>query len=139
MGTVNTTSINSRRIQYKDIAFTFLPNPNTGDIGVKKDVEAIRQSVMNIITTSRGERPFSPLLGGNLRQYLFEPLDHVTVSIMRDHIVHVLGIYEPRVEVIDFSVEDYPARNEVRVNIEVIILTAPEITTNIEFTVERIR
>lgn len=139
MGTVSTQSINSRLVKYRDVIFSFKANPNTGDVGVKKDVEAIRQSVMNIVATSRGERPFNPQLGGSLREYLFEQLDNVTLAVIRDHIIHVLGIYEPRVRVLDVSIQTTNDPNEIQIDLEVLILTAPEIVTNIEFTVERIR
>ena len=41
---------------FKDLAISFNANPSTGDIGVVKNVNAIKQSVRNLILTEFGER-----------------------------------------------------------------------------------
>ena len=51
----------ARQETYKDLDFTFKQNPNTNDVGIKKDNASIRQSVLNILRTNHGERPFQLL------------------------------------------------------------------------------
>ena len=55
--------ITSRSVVYSDFDLSFLKHPNTKDITILKDLDAVKQSIKNLILTSRGERPFQPTLG----------------------------------------------------------------------------
>lgn len=132
-------SIRSRQNAYTDLDFRFIINPNTGDFALKKDVAAVKQSVMNILLTGRGERPFQPEFGGNLRAYLFENFDNVTAAAMRNAIVNSLRNYEPRVRVNNVTIGDMSYRNALNVTIEFTILSPEEATSVVEFVVERLR
>ena len=70
----------ARQETYKDLDFTFKQNPNTNDVGIKKNNAAVIQSCLNILRTNHGERPFQFEFGANLRAYLFENLDHTTAA-----------------------------------------------------------
>lgn len=132
-------AINSRTNIYSDVDFKLRINPNTKDIGVKYDVEAVKQSVLNILLTNRGERPFAPDFGGDLRSFLFENFDTVTTAAIRAKIITTLRNYEPRVEVLDLEVEDLSYRNALQVRLEIRIKAPENITTTVEFIVERLR
>ena len=62
----------ARQETYKDLDFTFKQNPNTNDVGIKKDNASISQSVLNILRTNHGERPFNYKFGANLIAYAKE-------------------------------------------------------------------
>ena len=70
----------ARQETYKDLDFTFKQNPNTNDVGIKKDNAAVIQSVLNILRTNHGERPFNYNFGANLRAYLFENMTNITAE-----------------------------------------------------------
>lgn len=131
--------IRARQSIYSDLDFRFILNPNTGDIALKKDAEAIKQSIMNILMTSRGERPFNPEFGGNLRAYLFENFDVVTQAAMESVIVNSLRNYEPRVRVDNIIISDLSYRNALNISIDFTILSPEERQEVVEFVVERIR
>jgi phage baseplate assembly protein W len=131
--------IRARQSIYSDLDFRFILNPNTGDIALKKDAEAIKQSIMNILMTSRGERPFNPEFGGNLRAYLFENFDVVTQAAMESVIVNSLRNYEPRVRVDNIVISDLSYRNALNISIDFTILSPEERREVVEFVVERIR
>ena len=42
----------ARQETYKDLDFSFKQNPNTNDVGIKKDNASISQSVLNILQTN---------------------------------------------------------------------------------------
>lgn len=132
-------AIQSRQNVYSDLDFRLRINPNTGDIIVKRDAEAVKQSVINILLTNRGERPFKPDFGGDLRSYLFENFDAVTRTAIQSRIVNSLRNYEPRVEVLRVDVEDLSYRNALKITVEIRIKSPEELTTTVEFTVERLR
>lgn len=82
---------------YKDINLAFLPHPDTGDVGKVVDVNAIKQSVRNLLLTKYFERPFQPQLGSPIYNLLFEPLDPITAASIKQAIERTLQNYEPRV------------------------------------------
>lgn len=115
---------------FKDLNITFKKHPNTDDLVVIKDDAAIKQAIKNLLLTNVGERPFQPSLGSKIPRLLFEPLDYVSSSIIQDEIKRVIGLYEPRVEVIkidvipEFEIGGYNVEFDVRIlgNDEVISL-----------------
>jgi len=133
------SNIDARQHVYSDITFSFIANPNTGDIGLSKDVASVKQSVINILSTSRGERPFKPDFGGDLRAYLFEFFDSITRAVMADVIIESLKKYEPRAKVIGVDIEDLSFRNALNIKLEIEILSPQPVVTVVEFIVERIR
>jgi phage baseplate assembly protein W len=132
-------TIRARQSVYADLDFRFILNPNTGDLALKKDAESVKQSIMNILLTSRGERPFAPEFGGNLRAYLFENFDAITKAAMENVIVNSLRNYEPRVKVDRVKVTDLSYRNALSISIDFTILSPEERQDVVEFVVERIR
>lgn len=137
---VNTElSVKSREKVYSDFDFAFRANPVTGDIALKKDIEAIKQSVINILLTNKGERPFFPTFGSNIRSYLFENFDPVTRTLLENSIQESITNYEPRVKVLNVDVTDLSDRNALNFSVEVEIISPTRITTSIDFVVERLR
>jgi len=137
--TEQTSVIRARQSVYSDLDFRFIVNPNTGDLALKKDAEAVKQSIMNILLTGRGERPFNPEFGGNLRAYLFENFDAVTQAAMENVIVNSLRNYEPRVRVDNVVINDLSYRNALEISIDFTLLSPDERQDVVSFVVERIR
>ena len=133
------SAIRARQAIYSDLDFRFILNPNTGDFALKKDAEAVKQSIMNILLTGRGERPFQPEFGGNLKAYLFENFDAITQAAMENVIVNSLRNYEPRVRVDNVIIDDLSYRNALNISIDFTILSPEERQEVVEFVVERIR
>jgi phage baseplate assembly protein W len=136
-------SIKARSKPYSDIDFAFRPvqmqGDKPGDVALKKDVEAVKQSVLNILKTNRGERPFLPSFGANIRSYLFENVDPVTKELIKEEIVFALRNFEPRVNILSIDVSDLPDKNSVIIRLDLEIITPVQTTTSLEFTVERLR
>lgn len=137
METQNTSV--ARQNDYSDLDFRFRLNPNTKDFVLKKGVEAVKQSVVNILLTAPGERPFNPYFGGNLYQYLFENFDDVTTAAIKNTVVNALRNFEPRVRVIDVQVDNLDYRNALRITVEFRIITPEVQEASVEFVVERLR
>lgn len=136
---MTTETIRARSSIYTDVDFRFIINPNTGDFALKKDAEAVKQSVLNILLTGQGERPFNPTFGGNLRAYLFENFDAVTKSAMETVIVNSLRNHEPRVKVDKVNISDMSYRNALKISLEITILSPEQTADVVEFVVERLR
>lgn len=131
--------IRARQIIYSDLDFKFKINPNTGDLSLKKDVESVKQSVVNILLTSQGERPFNPNFGASLRSFLFENFDNITKAAIETVIINSLRNFEPRVKVNSVDVEDLTDNNSLKITLDITILSPEEQVTAVEFLVERLR
>ena len=102
---------------YKDFDISMSRHPLTNDVGVKTDVNAINQSIRNLLYTSYYERPFQPLVGSNLRTILFEPADTITRNDLKQAITSIIGNYEPRVTLENLIIVDQSDKNAYRVTI----------------------
>jgi len=128
----------ARQATYKDLDFTFKQNPNTNDVGIKKDNASISQSVLNILRTNHGERPFNYEFGANLSQYLFENMSNITAAQMSTSINSALQNYEPRIEVLNTNIQARADQNEVNITITGRVKSTNEIL-DIATTIERLR
>jgi phage baseplate assembly protein W len=124
---------------FKDLNITFKPHPVTGDLIVKKDDAAIKQAVVNLLLTSKGERPFQPQLGSNLRRLLFETLDVVTAGEIATNIRETLKRYEPRISITSIDVDANFESNGFDVALEFEIIGREDFPVAIEFFLERTR
>ena len=132
------STLTSRRRLYADLPLAFTIHPNTQDLTVLSDIDAVKQSVKNLILTNHSERPFQPRIGGNITALLFEPADHFTEIIIKDEIINVLEEYEPRVNGVTVEVIDESDINSYRVSIQFnVIFSDQRQETN--FYLERIR
>ena len=52
---------------YTDFDLSFETNPITSDLSKKTDVNAVKQSLKNIMMTNHYETPFDPTKGSNSR------------------------------------------------------------------------
>ncbi len=107
----------ARQETYRDLDFTFKQNPNTNDVGIKKNNASISQSVLNILRTNHGERPFNFDFGANLRSYLFENMSNITAANMATSINTALANYEPRIEVLNTNIQANADDNDVRITV----------------------
>lgn len=128
-------SVIARTSVYSDLDLLFTPNPVTGDINPIKDIEAIKKSVINLISTNFYERPFQPEIGCGVRGLLFEPADPITISDLEDAAKEVLENFEPRVRVLQVSAVDDADNNAYTMTIYFQILSTEqvaEVTTVLE-------
>jgi phage baseplate assembly protein W len=128
----------ARQATYKDLDFAFKQNPNTNDVGIKKDNASISQSVLNILRTNHGERPFNYNFGANLRRYLFENMTRATAASMSTSIETALKNWEPRIEVLNTNIQAKADENEVKVTVTGRVKSSNEVL-DITTTIERLR
>jgi phage baseplate assembly protein W len=128
----------SRRKQYSDLNLKLKAHPSHGDITPLKDIEAVKQSVKNLIVTSKRERLFQPWLGAGVSDLLFEPADNITISSIKQEMYRVIEKYEPRVKIQYIQVIDKPDANAYLINIKFLIINLVE-EVNVEFFLQRVR
>ena len=128
----------ARSATYRDVDFSFKQNPNTNDVGIKKNNAAVIQSCLNILRTNHGERPFDYNFGANLTAYLFENMTNTTAANMATSIEVALGNYEPRIEVLNVNIRAQSAENDVFITVTGRVKSSNEVI-DIATTIERLR
>ena len=91
------------QLSYKDINITFKKHPVTDDLVVSKDASAIKQAIVNLLLTNKGERLMNPTYGSDIRSYLFEPMDFGTANQIKNNIRDTIETFEPRIRVLQIS------------------------------------
>jgi len=86
---------------FKDISMTFQSNPLSSDLIALKNETAIARSIRNIVFTLPGEKFFNENFGSRVSRTLFENVDEISASIIRDEIRNSINNYEPRVQLIE--------------------------------------
>ena len=113
---------------FKDISMTFQSNPLNGDLIAIKNENAIARSIRNIVFTLPGEKFFDPEFGSQISKTLFENIDNISASSIRDEIRQSITNYEPRVNLIDVDVHpDFDNQSyDVIINYEIIGADVPQ-------------
>ena len=91
------------QLSYRDINITFKKHPVTDDLLVSKDASAIKQAIVNLLLTNKGERLMNPTYGSDIRSYLFEPMDFGTANQIKNNIRDTIETFEPRIRVLQIS------------------------------------
>lgn len=123
---------------FSDLDMSFTAHPITGFLSRKTNRLAVRQSVKNLILTETYERPYKPLLGCGIRNYLFEPFTPITRKLMEDSIRETIDNYEPRASLIAVQVEEYEETHTLTVSIAFMIQNDPEPVV-LDVILERVR
>ena len=131
------TNASGRSVKlYKDIALSFEKNSNTKDVIIKKDIEAVKQSVRNLILTNHYERPFHPEIGSNVTSILFEPMNPITANSLTRIIEEVIVNFEPRARLVSVDAKPNLNRNAYEVTISFYVRNIPgelvQLTTLLE-------
>ncbi|MFH1962121.1 MAG: GPW/gp25 family protein [bacterium] len=93
-----------------------------GKIAVSEGEDSIRESIMIILGTSKGERVMRPDFGCGINELVFAPNNTSTATLMDFYIKEALLKWEPRIEVLDVSVSpDEEEGNKLIINIEYMV------------------
>ena len=126
-------------LSFKDINMTFKNHPVTGDLVVSKDGSAIKQAIVNLLLTNKGEKLYNPEYGSDIRDYLFEPLDYATAAQIKQNIMFTLGKWEPRIEVDVLDVKANWDENGFDVELVYTIRGLQNPPTSVDFFLSRTR
>ena len=126
-------------LSFRDVNITFKKHPVTDDVVVSKDNAAIKQSIVNLILTNKGERLFNPDYGSDIRSYLFEPLDYGTAALIKKSIGQTITRFEPRITVLSLSCVPNFDENGIDVEMTYEIRGSDVPPVNVEFFLSRTR
>jgi phage baseplate assembly protein W len=102
---------------YSDIDMGF-EKQSDGDFTKDVDIEAIKNSLINIITTIPGERRMLPNFGLHVYNLLFEPMSKETANKLGGGIIDAIKLWEDRIiiDTVNISVDYDNHRYDVNVD-----------------------
>lgn len=81
------------------------------------DLDAIKNSIKNILLTPRGSLPGKPNFGSDLYKILFSQMDHLTESMAKRFVKSALQEFEDRVSIIDISIKNVEEFNKIVIDL----------------------
>jgi len=100
-----------------------------GDVQKDKDVDAVFNSIRNIVLTIQGQRRMLPTFASNVSGLLFEPIDNITARLIAEGLVASIRIWENRIEVTGFDIEPLYDQNAYRCRIKFNIVGDTDLKT----------
>lgn len=116
----------TQRKIYADLFTNFDKHPISDDVAVKTNEAAIKQSIRNLILTNKGERPYQPNIGGDVKRLLFENMTPQTVLLIKQVIEQAIELHEPRANLIDVVVSPREDQNAVSISITFNVINRQE-------------
>ena len=118
---------------------TFQVNPLNYDLIALKNETAIARSIRNLVFTYPGERFFNENLGSKVSRSLFENLDELSASVIKDEIENTIRNYEPRVNLISVNVTPNYDEGEFNVTINYKIVGIDVLPQQLSFALQPTR
>lgn len=116
---------------YKDIRFDIAfdagivsdlsEKSSSRDLQSLFDVEAVVNSVKNILTTTPGQKLLNPDLGLDFRKFLFENISEDIAFFIGEQILLGLAVQEPRINIEDIEVIGIPDENQYNISMNISI------------------
>jgi phage baseplate assembly protein W len=116
------------------IDFPFV-NSNSGDyVGLTTIPESeVKAMLIHLLLTRKGSRYFLPDFGTNLYQYIFEPLDDITLGKIESEIQDAVEKYIPNLKLNDVIItrvgdedqykNDTEREHQIRINLDYTVTT----------------
>ena len=92
--------------KHTDFDIDFNKNTFTNDLSLRHDRQSIRQSIMNIVLTRKGEKPFNRSFGIGMHSLLFESPTVNDLNRLEMDIKEEVSAREPRATVVEVLVND---------------------------------
>ena len=133
------TEVKKKTEFFSDFVNSFAKTPYGNQLGRVTNEKSVNQALKNLILTNVGERLFQPNIGSNIKASLFENNSIVTLSNLQFYIQNTIQNNEPRVNLIDVSLEtNVNNENEIIITLIYNLINNPE-TVNFSFLLKRVR
>jgi len=114
---------------YCDLDINFDRNPVSNDVVVRRDEEAIKRSLRNLILLRKNEKPFHPEIYSGVTDMLFELTDSVSIFELKSRVADIIKNHESRVQDIIVDLRNNIDRNEISLTIHFTIKNIQKVYT----------
>jgi phage baseplate assembly protein W len=98
------SSVDSKAFLGRGWAYPVVVDAAHDDIALVEHEEDVRQAVLIILETNRGERVMRPDFGAGLNEFVFEPINTTTMALIQQRVEESLITWEPRIRVQNVAV-----------------------------------
>lgn len=119
-------SVNNINIMYTDISPEMSMAWNK-DIAKSMGTRAVKNSLLGIITSRKGSKPFDPDFGCDVSDQLFENLTPLTANTLQRSITAAIRQYEPRIVELSVKVTAQYDANSVLIDVKFSVLDNPDV------------
>jgi len=123
---------------FRDLDLNMKVHPVTGKLIIRKNNDSVKQALKCLILTDRGERPFRPVFGSDIRRRLFDLMDPGIATGIDLDIRLAAANYEERVQILSVGVDGTPEENGLQVNISFRTITN-QTPSNLVLSLEALR
>jgi phage baseplate assembly protein W len=93
-----------------------------GGLALAKGENDIKEAIIAILCTAKGERVMRPEFGSSIHDFVFAPNNATTGGLIAYHVQEALTRWEPRVDVTDVDVQPDPLEGgRVLINIRYVV------------------
>jgi len=132
------TSTDKKSNLYQDWLTSLPFNNDTKDVSLITNEDAVKQSIVNILLTSPGEKLFNSTFGSEINRLLFENITPQTTASLINLIKMTVENYEPRANLLDVVASPLPDQNAYTITIVFSVINNTEPIT-LEFLLNRVR
>lgn len=100
----------------RDVAPAGLGVSTTGGIQMVDEAASVRQAILLLLSTIRGERVMRPTYGSDLHKLVFMPNDATTHGMAMHYVRQALEVWERRIEILRldaYANVEFPERLEI--------------------------
>lgn len=124
-------SLNVTTRDFIDFDFVFARHPLSDNLALKKNISAVRQSILNLLRLKRGDKPHHPEIFSPVGDFLFENASSAMKIVLESEIMKYLAQYEPRIEISEVTV-NFPDVNSLDIDVVgTLVNTTFPVTINI--------
>ena len=91
------------------VLYTDLKSPSYASY----NIEAINNSIRNILTTQKGSLEGMPEFGSRLNELVFSQIDHITIDLLKNLIQEAIRQWEDRIIISDIVISSVPEYNRL--------------------------
>ncbi|NNJ11013.1 GPW/gp25 family protein [Chloroflexales bacterium ZM16-3] len=84
----------------------------SGQVALSAGVQDVEEAIIMILSTPKGQRPLRPEFGCEIHDLLFAPSDANTIGLAMYYVEQALGMWEPRIRLLDVQVRLDPKAME---------------------------
>lgn len=125
-------------IFFSDIDVNFEQNSINDDVVFRKNEDAVKRAIINLLLTNKGDRVLRPQMGSNIRYLLFENHSPFITYILEQEIRDTIITYEPRCRLVNVRVTPNPDSNAYDIFVEFNLINQTT-TSDFQFILERSR
>jgi len=105
--------------KYLGVGWKFPVRVNArGGLSLSSNEEDVQEAIWIILSTARGERQMLPKFGCDIHDYVFAPNNTITRGNIAHAVRQALTRWEPRIDVLDVSIDDSTPPNMLLIRVD---------------------